>query len=202
MRYYMIFFAAMLTTIAFSSCLNKDGFMHFSFDVDHNASEQTLPGDPAGAMLPPQELPDIPMDIELGSDENFNSQAFDHLVAIELKGLVFTITASSTDPAVDLKEPGPTTPDDWSFFQSAEIYIENPTTSQQALIAYVPLDDPQLQPGAGTTLAFACLDVNLLDYFDGAHNTKLVVRAVGTCPPDDVIFQVSVNFKVTAALIK
>jgi len=195
--FYFVAFAA----VSFcAGCLDSnEGFLHFDFIVNYDTPESTIPGNPILSLLPPQSLPEIPVD--MNTDSEFNSQIFDHLVDIELRQLVFTITASSTDPAVDLLEPATPTPDDWSFLESVEIWFRNPTTLEEGLAAYIAAGDTQLDPG-NSNLSFACTEIDLLDYFDGGNNTVLVIKAVGTTPPDDVIFQVSARFRVVAALIK
>jgi hypothetical protein len=199
MKYCIIL--TVVTALAFcTGCPDsREGFIHFSFNVDYTLPEQTLPGDPIASLLPPQPLPDIPID--MNADSEFNSKTFDHIVGIKLEQLVFAISASSTNPAYDPKEPVTPTPDDWSFFESIEIWIENPVTLEQAPIAYVLAGSPQLDPG-NTTLSFVCVSTNLLDYFDGGYCTTLIVKATGTVPPDDVIFTASAQFKITAALIR
>jgi hypothetical protein len=197
---HVLMLAAM--AIACGGCLDSnEGLFPFDFIVDYDVPETTIPGDPVLALLPPQELPEIPIPIDLQSDSDFNSRVFDHLVDIEMQELVFVIAASSTDPAVDLHEPDPTTPDDWSFLQSVEIWIEHPGTHQRALVALINEGSAQLQPGE-TTLRFICGGTNLIDYFDSDYNTTIVIKAVGTVPEDDVIFNASANFRVTAVLIK
>ncbi len=199
MRRYSLLAGVFLAVLC-TGCLDSDeGFLHFSFTIDQDVPEQTLPGDPLLALLPPSSLPDIPIPVDAGGE--INSQAFDHLVRIRLKQLVFAISTSSSDPAVDTTEPDPPTPDDWSFLDSVEIWIRHPVTSEEALIAYIAAGDPQLEPGT-TAIVFNCLDTDMLDYFDSAYNTTLIIRAVGTVPPDNVIFGGSVTLKVTAALIK
>lgn len=181
---------------------SKQGYLPFSFDVNYDIPQQTLPGDPVLSTLPAQTLPDIP--VNLSADEEFNTQIFHYLTGVELERLTFTITASSTDHAIDDLEPAPPaspTPDDWSFFESAEIWFRHPDTSEEAMVAYVAAGDPQLSSGS-TALSFTCLGTNILDYFNKSYQTILIIRAVGTFPPDDVIFVAEVRFKVSAVLIK
>jgi hypothetical protein len=192
--------AAAAVLLLCTGCLDsKEGFIHFSFDVDYALPQQTLPGDPLASLLPPQPLPDIPID--MNADSEFNSRTFDHIVGIELKELTFAISASSANPAYDPKEPATPTPDDWSFLESIEIWIENPVTHEQAPIAYVPAGSPQLEPG-NTTLSFVCVGTDITDYFDGSYSTTLIIKTVGTFPPDDVMFGASARFRITAALIR
>ncbi len=199
MKQLLILLAA---SFACMGCLDSnEGFLPFDFTVDYDVPEQRVPGDPVLALLPPQELPEIPIPIDLQEDSDFNSRVFDHLVDIEMRELVFAITASSTDPAVDLNEPSPATADDWSFLQSVEIWIEHPVTLQRALVAFINEGSAQLQPGE-TTLRFLCAGTNLIDYFDSSYNTNIVIKAVGKVPEDDIIFNASADFKVTAVLIK
>ena len=188
--------------IACGGCLDSnEGLFPFDFTVDYDVPETRIPGDPVLALLPPQEMPEIPIPIDLQSDSDFNSRVFDHLVDIEMQELVFTITASSIDPAVDFLEPNPATPDDWSFLQSVEIWAEHPVTLQRALLAFINEGSAQLQPGE-TTLRFICGGTNLIDYFDSSYNTNIIIKAVGSVPEDDVIFNASADFKVTAVLIR
>jgi hypothetical protein len=199
MRNYCILVLVFLAALGAGCMDSKDGFFHFGFTVDYELPELTMPGDPLLSMLPPQPLPDIP--IVMNADSEFSMQHFDHIVRIKVLQLVFAITNDSTNPAVDPLEPAVPTPDDWSFLESAEIWVEHPVTSAQALIAYVSAGDPQLAPG-NTTLSFNCLQSNIVDYFDSSYNTTLILKAVGTCPPDDVIFRGSAVFDLSAALIK
>ena len=188
--------------IACGGCLDSnEGLFPFDFTVDYDVPETRIPGDPVLALLPPQEMPEIPIPIDLQSDSDFNSRVFDHLVDIEMQELVFTITASSIDPAVDFLEPNPATPDDWSFLQSVEIWAEHPVTLQRALLAFINEGSAQLQPGE-TTLRFICGGTNLIDYFDSSYNTNIIIKAVGSVPEDDVIFNASADFRVTAVLIR
>jgi len=194
-----IVLAALLSLLCAGCLDSKEGFIHFSFTVDYDIPEQTLPGDPLLSLLPVQPLPDIPID--MNTDSQFNSQVFDHIVRIRVQGLVFTINSNSTNPLIDDKEPDPSTPDDWSFLESVEIWIEHPQTFEQGMIALVPSGDPQLLPG-NTSLSFTCLNTDLEEYFDSNYNTTLILKATGTFPPDDVIFQATADFKITAALIR
>jgi len=199
MKHIVIMLAAAFA--CFGCADSNEGLFPLEFTVDYNVSQLTVPGDPILALLPPQELPEIPIPIDLESDSDFNSRVFDHLVDIEIREVVFTIAANSTDPAVDLNEPDPATPDDWSFLTSVEMWIEHPVTLQRALIALINAGSAQLQPGV-TTLRFICGGTNLIDYFDSGYNTTVIVKAVGKVPEDDVIFDASADFRVTAVLIK
>lgn len=192
--------AVILLALSCAGCMDsKEGFIHFGFSVDYNLPELTLPGDPLLSLLPPQPLPDIPLD--MNADDEFNTQYFDHIVRIKLRQLVLRITADSTNPLVDTKEPAVPTPDDWSFLVSAEIWVKHPVTSETALIAFVPAGDPQLAPG-NDVLHFGCLQSNIVDYFDSNYNTIFVFKTVGTFPPDSVIFNGSAEFDMSAALIR
>jgi len=194
----------MLAAVAIvcGGCLDSnEGLFPFDFIVDYDVPQTRIPGDPVLALLPPQEMPEIPIPIDLKSDSDFNSRVFDHLVDIGMQELVFTITPNSTDPAVDLIEPNPVTPDDWSFLQSVEIWAEHPVTLQRALVALINEGSAQLQPGE-TTLMFICSGTNLIDYFDSSYKTNIIIKAVGSVPEDDIIFNASANFKVTAVLIR
>jgi hypothetical protein len=200
MRYRLIL-AALAIVFLFSGCRRSEhGWLHFGFTVDYDVPEQTLPGAATPVPLPPQPLSGA-IPIDLASNPEFNSKAFNHLVRIKLKQLVFTITPNSTDPAFDSLEPGPPTPDDWSFLESIELWVRYPGTSLEAMIAYVGAGDPQLTPG-NTTLWFVCLDYDILEYFDANYSTELILKVVGTTPPDDVLFTSSMKFEFVAALIK
>lgn len=197
-----VFYILLLFALLVGCESSKKGFLPFSFSVDYDVPQQTLPGDPLLSTLPPQTLPDIP--VNLNADSEFNTQIFHYLTGVELERLTFTITADSTDPAIDDLEPAAPaspTPDDWSFFESAEIWFKHPVTSEEAMVACVASGDPQLSSGS-ITLSFTCTGVNMLDYFNKSYQTILIIRAVGTCPPDDVIFVAGAKFKVDAVLLK
>ena len=186
-RYYCFLIGLALTVLC-TGCGGSDvkqGLIPFSFTVDYDLPQQTIPGDPLLWYLPAQPLPDIPIDLK--ADEQFNSQYFHHITSIKLESLVLTIDPGSAH-------------DDWSFLVSADIWIKNPDTSEEILIAYIEAGDPQLDPG-NAVLLFNCLSHDITERFTDDYRTTIILRVVSTVPPADVTFNATAAFRVSAVLI-
>ncbi len=170
----------------------------YTFDVDEDIPEQTIPGSALGGTLTGGPSP---VSVNFRAEQEYQQQDFDNVDRVIIKTLTLSITANSTNPARDAIENG--LPDDWSFLQSMDIFIEatvNGVPSSER-VAFLPSGDAQFAAG-NTTLNFQCTRVDVLPYFEAPGSYKLRISATGSVPPDDVIFNGRVVAEVTASTKK
>ncbi|MCI0339695.1 MAG: hypothetical protein L0216_00855 [Planctomycetales bacterium] len=188
--------AIALAALAGAGC-NSD-WAHYTFDVDEDIPEQTIPGSALGGTLTGGPSP---VSVNFQAEQEYQQQDFDNVDRVIIKTLTLAITANSTNPTVDAIENG--LPDDWSFLTAVDIFIEatvNGAPSSER-VAFLPSGDAQFAAG-NTTLNFQCTRVDVLPYFQAPGGYKLRISATGSIPPDDVIFNGRVVAEVTVSTRK
>lgn len=189
--------AALLVCLFVGGCLGSDDdLFSWSFSVDEQIGEQTIPTSPTGGSLT-LSLPAIALD--LSQEPEYQNEAFDLITGVAVTGLSLSITPASTDPGVDPSEDG--VADDFSFIDSISLWVDATIdgTTTSVRVAYLDSGDPQLDPG-NQTVQFQMTGVNLLDYVEAGGGYTLRIEVSGTVPPDDVSFDGLMTYEVTVGL--
>lgn len=180
-----LFPAVVVGAIILSGCDPSDLFS-WTFTVDQDLGEQTVPGDPVLAGTPLNLS--IPIDVpDLSTEQAYQNEIFDFVQGVSVADITLSITATSVFP-------------DFSFIESASVWLDSvggSVPSQQ--IAFIDPGDPQLQPGV-TTLQIATTGVDLTDIIINAGQYRVRIEVQGTVPPSDVSFDGTVSIDVTVGL--
>lgn len=181
-----------LAAAALLGACDKDGTSIGRFTVEEDIPETRVQGGGFGALLPGSLAP-FQLDIE--SDEEFTSERFSVVNAIRVTRIVLSITEASEDTDTDLAENG--MPDDFSFIDSLALSIEATFDGERrvAELASVDADHPGLAVGS-RRLSLDTSDINILDFVEAEGGYRLVSSATGSPPPDDVVFDGSVDYRV------
>jgi hypothetical protein len=133
------------------------------FDVDQAIPEQTVPGSPLGALLPPM-LFSVPLQVDLeGSAKAHGAGAAS---GAYLKSVTLTVTAP----------PGET----FAFLDSITLSITAPGQTEVELAKLAPV------PAAGAVTLSPAARVNLLPYIKSG--ATITTKAVGRPPAQDIKF--------------
>ena len=161
-----------------------------TFSVDEPIPEVQIPS--IGLAIP---LP-VPITLQLPSDftsqEELDENDFDFLTFVKPRQLELRITDASEDQSEDNIEDGSL--DDFDFLSSLAVSI-SAAGQEPVLVASVPEGDPQY--GSGTReLQLTLEDVDILDYVEAPGGYALSVTVDGNTPPDNVIIEGDVSFRV------
>jgi hypothetical protein len=135
-----------------------------NFDVEQAIPEQTVPGSPLAALLPPA-LFTVPLQVDLAS--SIKAHGTGPATAATLKSLTLTITAP----------PGET----FSFLDSIAITIASPGMPEREIARLSPV------PAEATIALAPAPNVNLLPYIESG-TTTITAAAVGRAPARDIKF--------------
>lgn len=176
-------------SLALSAC---SGTTLGHFDSDENLPETRIESSAIASFIP-SVLPSQNLDVS--SSESFQQEEFDYLTSIEIEALSLEITDSSTDTSNDTLEDGE--PDNFNFMSGVDIYIEAEFDGQtnRELIGSVPEDDSQLTDSV-QTLNFTMTGLDVLDYVEAESGYSVQIQASGESPPDAVIFDGEVSYRV------
>jgi hypothetical protein len=141
------------------------------FDVDQSIPEQTIPGSPLGAALPPT-LFTIPLQVDI--DSSLKAHGAGAASGAYLKAVTLTVTAP----------PGAT----FDFLDSISLSIASPGQMEVELTRLSPV------PAGGTVTLTPSARVNLLPYIKSG--ATITTRAVGRPPAQEIKF----NGKVTITI--
>lgn len=187
--------AAVLGVAALAGCTDRDVRL-FEFDVVESLPEMAIDGNPLGGVLTGGPSP---VTANMQAEAEFQQQDLDYIARVSVTDLRFRITANSTNASMDALEDG--NPDTFDFLDSVEVQIEAAIAGQvrTATIASLPSGDTQLGNGS-TTIVLTTTGVDILAYVQAAGGYTLRVLVAGSIPPDDVLFDGVVTYRVIAGL--
>jgi hypothetical protein len=161
-------------------------------DVDQKIPVSTVNGSVVSGVLPPSFAP-IALDVT--NESAYKQGDYDYVKSIQLDRLVLTVTASSEDMSSDPLEDG--RPDNFDFFTAIEVHIlaRIDGADSAALIASIPLGNPQLS-NANRQIGFQMTGVDILPYVEAAGGYQIQIRASGSLPPDNVSFDGNAYYRV------
>jgi hypothetical protein len=139
-----------------------------AFDIDEPLAEQRITGSPL-----PNVLDDLfPAPISIDLRQELAARETGPIDSIRLKSLELAITATG--------ERADSSPDDWSFLERCELFVEATGLSRVSVAIAA-------RPGPTRTLVFQPVEgVNLQPYVD--LGAQMSARTQGTVPRDDVTF--------------
>lgn len=137
-------------------------------------------------------LPDIKFPLDLQDQEGYES--LDIVTSVKVQSAIFTISSDTDDPNLD--QFADNNADNFDFLSSIVLSLEATIdgTKQTVQVASVPDGDPQIGSNAAT-LSLTLIGVDIRDYVE-APDVQLVVSATGTVPPDSVVIDPVIRFKV------
>jgi len=157
---------------------------------EESLEQITMPGGPVD--IGTQTLPQIKIPLDLKDQPGYSS--LDIVTSVHVRSATFTISPDTDDPAKDLFADN--NPDNFDFISSIILSLQatiNGAVSTQQ-VASVPEGDPQISSNANV-LNLVLEDVDIRDYVE-APDVQLVVVAAGTIPPDSVVIDPVIRFRV------
>ena len=135
------------------------------------------------------------MALDVTSAEAYASEEFDYTTEIKIRSLAFSITDSSTDHNEDAFEDG--IDDNFDFISSLDLYIKATIDGEekQTRIAYLGAEDSQIGSGA-SQLSLSVENVDILSYVEADGGYEVLVNATGEVPPDAVVFDGQIVYRV------
>ena len=137
-------------------------------------------------------LPTIGIDIGLAAQEAYQDGDFDFVTSVNLSSITFEISPGSNDPAIDTNEDGNL--DSFEFVSALEISMRA-DGGEPVLIATLPDSDPQIASNTDTLRMVVERDEDIRDLIEG-DNPTLLVDITGAIPPDAVMVNASIRFRV------
>jgi len=137
-------------------------------------------------------LPAIKFPLDLQDQPGYSS--LDIVTSVRVRSATFTISPETDNPKFD--QFADNNPDNFDFLSSITLLLEatiNGVVATQQ-IAVLPEGDPQIGSNA-KVLNLMLDDVDIRDYVE-APDVQLVVVASGTNPPDYVVIDPVVRFRV------
>jgi len=171
-----------------------DGATLGRFTVDEDIPETRVAGGGLATTLLPGAFAPIQLDVE--SEEEFGSQEFSVVNSITVRRITLDIAGSSEDAETDRSENG--MPDDFDFLSSLEVFIEAEIDGETRRVSLARLaeGDPQLE-GGNRQLTLDTTGENILPFVEADGGYVLSSTASGSPPPDDVVFEGSVAYRVS-----
>ena len=162
------------------------------FNVDERLEETTVQGVGFGNVLP-LTLSELNADIE--QQESYGQEDFDYVTEIRMTSLSLAIVEASDDPERDSFEDG--NEDNFDFVESLNLYIQANIggTEQKESIAFLASTDPQIATSS-RRISLETTGIDILDYVEADSGYQVVIEGSGNVPPDDVIFNGDVVYRV------
>jgi hypothetical protein len=162
------------------------------FNVDERLEETTVQGVGFGNVLP-LTLSELNADIE--QQESYGQEDFDYVTEIRMTSLSLAIVEASDDPDRDSFEDG--NEDNFDFVESLNLYIQANIggTEQKESIAFLASTDPQIATSS-RRISLETTGIDILDYVEADGGYQVVIEGSGNVPPDDVIFNGDVVYRV------
>jgi hypothetical protein len=162
------------------------------FNVDERLEETTVQGVGFGNVLP-LTLSELNADIE--QQESYGQEDFDYVTEIRMTSLSLAIVEASDDPERDSFEDG--NEDNFDFVESLNLYIQANIggTEQKESIAFLASTDPQIATSS-RRISLETTGIDILDYVEADGGYQVVIEGSGNVPPDDVIFNGDVVYRV------
>lgn len=150
----------------------------------------TIPGGPIN--LGSITLPDIAYPLDLKDQDGYSS--LDIVTSVHIRSASFTISPNTDSP--DLDQFADNNPDSFDFLNSLTLSLAATFdgSAQTIQVATVPEGDPQIGSNA-TVLNLVLDDVDIRDFVE-APDVQLVISVSGTIPPDSIIIDPLIRFRV------
>ncbi len=137
-------------------------------------------------------LEDIPFPLDLRDQEGYS--ALSVITSVHVRSATFTISVNTDVPTLDPFADN--NPDNFDFLSGVVLTLTATIdgVSQTRQVASLPDGDPQIGSNA-SVLNLRVDDVDIRDFVE-APDVQLVVSATGTVPPDYVVIDPVINFRV------
>lgn len=172
--------------------------LRFSFSVLETFAEQQIDGNPVMGTLSGTTNT---WSMNVTQQSQYQNENFDRVRGIIITGVKLSIRPESNDPAHDPIEDG--NDDDWSFLSSVELFIRATIdgTLEEERVAHILAGSSQFDAG-NTVLEFTVTEVELLPFIQAPDGYEVELRVTGNVPPDNVLFDGEVKYRVTAVLFR
>jgi len=186
--------AAATSLLALAACEDDDGNVNLGrYTSSERLGERRVEGSAVAQLLPGAI---VPFELDVTATQDFPDEAdYDFLTSIEIVDVTLFIAESSENAVSDDLENGMA--DDFAFLSSLALSIEAEIDGEtrREPVASVPEGDPRLAEGS-RRFSFDTSGVNILPCVEAPGGYRLVTEATGTPPPDDVVFDGSVEYRV------
>ena len=149
-----------------------------------------IPGAPVS--LGALSLPDLKFPLDLRNQEGYSALSI--VTSVNIRSATFTISPDTDDPSLD--QFADNNPDNFDFLSGVTLSLEATINGnvQRAQVASLPDGDPQIGTNA-TEINLVVDNVDIRDFVE-APDVQLVVQANGTVPPDFVVIDPVLRFRV------
>jgi len=160
--------------------------------VDEPLGETTVQGVGFGNILP---LTLSELNTDITQQEAYQQEEFDYVTEIMISSMTLTVTESSDDSDRDAFEDG--NEDNFDFIEEMELYIRANISGEtrKERIAFLSSDDPQIAT-ATRNISLSTTGLDILEYVEAEGGYEVIVEGNGNVPPDDVIFDGEVVYRV------
>jgi len=179
--------AVITTAVLLSACDDTTlGTRSFEETLD----EIIIPGAPVS--LGTLTLPEIKFPLDLKDQQGYSS--LDFVTSVNVRSATFTISPRTDNPNVD--QFADNSPDNFDFLGGLSLSLIATVngTSQTVRVASLPEGDPQIGSNA-TALNLVVDNIDIRDFVE-APDVQMAVVASGTIPPDFVVIDPVVRFRV------
>ena len=162
------------------------------FNVDEQLDETRVEGVGFVNILP---LTLSELDANVEDQESFAREDYDYVTEIVMKSLALRITDTSDNPDRDSFEDG--NEDNFDFVESMKLYIQALLNGEQRKeeIAFLDSSDPQIATST-RQLTLSTTGIDILKFVEAEDGYQVIIEATGNVPPDDVIFDGQVTYRV------
>ena len=177
----------LLAGLMLSACSDTTlGTKSFAESLD----EIVVPGAPIG--LGELTLPQLSFPLDLKDQPGY--RALNVITSVHINAASFTISAATDDPSRDRFADN--NPDNFDFLSSVTLSLQATIDGQlnRVKVASLPEGDPQIGSNA-SVVNLVMEDIDIRDYVE-ADDVALQVEATGTIPPDFVVIDPVVQFRV------
>jgi hypothetical protein len=157
---------------------------------EESLDQIVIPGAPVS--LGALSLPEFKFPLDLSDQEGYS--ALDFITSVNVRSATFTISPATDDALLD--QFADNNPDNFDFLSSVTLSLEATVDGsvQTVQVASLPDGDPQIGTNA-TEINLVVDDVDIRDFVE-APDVQLVVQANGTVPPDFVVIDPVLRFRV------
>ena len=163
-------------------------------------SDTTLGTKSFDETLPTTTIPGFPLQIALSGSIPVPLTAEAQSVADDTEFVTFATLRSLSLNILDSSESDANDDgamDTFDFLTSMQVFVNAEINGalSEILVASLPEDDPQVGSGS-RELVLTVEDVDVLDYLEAPGGYGLRVQGSGTVPPDDVVFNGDLRYRV------
>ncbi len=184
-----LFSAALLTSVLLSACSDDTTIGSKSLVEEQSF---TIPGFPLAINVPPSS---IDIDINLDEQAGYQEGDFDYVTEVSVRDITFEINPESNNAATDSFEDGNL--DSFEFVSSLTLSLVAVVDGAQQVVqvASLPISDPQIASDM-TTLSLDVENTDIRDLIESPTGCKLRIEIAGTTPPDAVLVDAKIRFRV------